>query len=528
MANSLVGVAADLHEAELSVAAAQQAVIDAFEGGKGTAEVRPLEEALARAQSKRSDLQDTYNYIMKKERSRGECAGRLTSLLYLSQWGPTFHPSDVPRLAFECNSKNELVGVTGALYVLRGWFASYIEGTDAAVERILRKLRTDPRHVNFVVMRYNRNEPGAVRKFPDNGLKLVYVETPQTAIQPHPEATILCELSVHAKFRNFTPPLDAVTRGRNAEDASTGEPLQLRRYVVSVAPYRHFFDAVPNPLQQLPIMEKVMYKVKEMIERSNNSNCQGAVVTPHQGRIVCLLQTEDPVEALQRAVKIFLSVRQDIETEAYCPMVGVHYGDVTSVMSGSCTIVGPILRSVRFHEIIALELGLGVYASEHVANEARRAGLQTKGSYMYGKGPVDIYVPNEFAVHDWKDIIATAKEKARADASSQESPLRSPGGLKKTVRKAHQPTSDEISAVPPKGLVAEEELRELYKRLGPDPSDGTLLRCNLDAWLHSQDNQGVPMNSSEVGDLLDRCQAVEDPVRLNFEQFCLFMYSREK
>ena len=523
MANSLVGVAADLQEAELAGASAQQAVIDAFEAGKGTSEGAPLEQALSLAQSKRSDLQDTYNYIMKKERNRGESAGKLTSLLYLSQWGPTFHPSDVPRLSFECNAKNELVGVTGALYVLRGWFASYLEGSDAAIEKILRKLRSDPRHVNFTVMKYLRNEQGALRKFPDNGLKLVYVETPQTAIQPHPEATILCELSVHAKFRNFTPPLDVVTRGRNPADASTGEPIQLRRYAIVVAPYKHFLEeAVPNPLQQLPVMEKVMHKVKDVIEQVK-SDGRGAIVTPHHGRIVSLLQTDVPEEAIDRAKRIFLSIRQDIETEMYCPMVGVLFGDVISVMDGSCTVVGPMLRLIRFHEVVAQDAGLGVYTSEQVANEARRIGLQTKGSYLYGKGPIDVFVPNEFAAHDWSQIIALNKEKAL----QQEIPLRTPGGLKKTVRKAHQPTSDEISAVPTKGLASQDELRELYQRLGPN-EDGTLLRCNLDAWLHSQDNKGVPMNSNEVSELFDRCQAVSDPVSINFEQFCLFMYSGEK
>lgn len=278
MASSLVGIDADLFEANAAVARLQQQVIDAYEANdlpRASTEEAQLQAAIAH----RDDVQATKDYLVKKERLRGEAEGKLSSVLYFSQMAPDFCVDSIPSLVFAANAKNELAGITGILYVLRGWFASYLEGSETSIDRLMRRISQDTRHTHLRVVYRIANKSNAPRKFPDNGLVVRHIETPQSMIQQHPEATILWEMSTILKLQTFVPLIDVTTRGRkNAPvdgipnlEVEAGNPSVLQvedvanaRFVCTIAPYSAFWREM-NPLDQIPVLERVYALAKELV-----------------------------------------------------------------------------------------------------------------------------------------------------------------------------------------------------------------------------------------------------------------------
>jgi hypothetical protein len=559
MTSTLVGIDEDLYFANQTLADLQDRVILAYEA-QDLAEGRKLEEALAIATQKRDSLMDTKTFIVDKER-RQDCAGRLSSVLYLSQMADTFSVQDVSSLVAHANAKNELSGVTGVLYVLRGWFASYLEGSADAIDKLVRRLKVDSRHQRFRVIQRTTDVANVVRRFPNNGLLLKRLETPQTVSQQNPEATMLYELSTHLKLENYVPILSAVTRGRltaNSHQPPTEDPavlaarpVTLTRYLLLLqplkqGPYFTSHDMLKAPREHAALIESVFRHVRHIVEQTNNSLCQGAILSAGHtaDSITCCFHTELPIEAVQRANALFRTLCDSSETEKYCPVIALHVAELEYSMDQGVRATGPALRLLRQHVDFAMQHSKGIVLSESVFSN-----LQDSDQYVSfmttefaPRRPVDVYIPASMQTFSWSTELDTRRKAAAAllqhnaprsfsgdDASGTAAGHITPAARYRQSRKAtHQATSEEINQKPIPGVSNVDDLRKVFDSLGVVPNTDCIERSSLDAWLHTQENAGVPVYNVEVDRMLQQFADGPGPEFCSFDQFCMIAYQRLK
>jgi hypothetical protein len=90
----------------------------------------------------------------------------LETLLYVSR-STLFMPDDeaaVWDIVCSARSRNQLLGVTGALLFTHQYFAQFLEGTEAAVADLMASIRRDPRHQEIEIV---SSHGCTARKFSD-------------------------------------------------------------------------------------------------------------------------------------------------------------------------------------------------------------------------------------------------------------------------------------------------------------------------------------------------------------------------
>lgn len=90
--------------------------------------------------------------------------------LYLSQRSPRLPLSDIDELARTSRGRNAEFKVTGALLFDGTFFAQYLEGPEAALERLVQRIALDPRHEELRVLHHGALD--GERLFP--GWNMVY------------------------------------------------------------------------------------------------------------------------------------------------------------------------------------------------------------------------------------------------------------------------------------------------------------------------------------------------------------------
>ena len=91
--------------------------------------------------------------------SRGESA-----FLYVSEVSPAVDRGAVHDIARESRVRNEADGITGLLMFDGACFAQWVEGPVQAMDRLLARLRADPRHRQMDVLWFE--SPGLGRRYP--------------------------------------------------------------------------------------------------------------------------------------------------------------------------------------------------------------------------------------------------------------------------------------------------------------------------------------------------------------------------
>ncbi len=92
----------------------------------------------------------------------------LLQLLYTSSLAPTAQVSELGTIARAARARNAARDITGALVFDGRRFGHYLEGAEATLLALWRRLQTDPRHVD-VVLRHCAPLSGA-RRFPGSSL----------------------------------------------------------------------------------------------------------------------------------------------------------------------------------------------------------------------------------------------------------------------------------------------------------------------------------------------------------------------
>ena len=86
----------------------------------------------------------------------------LHQLVYLSQSVRKMSLEDLNAIQRIAKTNNEPQEVTGSLFYNGGWFLQVLEGPQATLDRLYKKIAKDPRHKNSRVL---YNEPAKFRTF---------------------------------------------------------------------------------------------------------------------------------------------------------------------------------------------------------------------------------------------------------------------------------------------------------------------------------------------------------------------------
>jgi len=59
---------------------------------------------------------------------------------------------DIEKLLFQIREKNKRLAITGLLLLIQGKFIQYIEGPEDEIEKVYKKIKTDPRHNQLILL----------------------------------------------------------------------------------------------------------------------------------------------------------------------------------------------------------------------------------------------------------------------------------------------------------------------------------------------------------------------------------------
>jgi hypothetical protein len=96
----------------------------------------------------------------------------LTSVTYTSLARLDLQSSDLEDIHRTAREVNSLEGITGLLVFNGTHFLQIVEGSETAIDELVRRLRRDPRHTGFEIR--DQRKVGA-RSFPDWSMELVRV-----------------------------------------------------------------------------------------------------------------------------------------------------------------------------------------------------------------------------------------------------------------------------------------------------------------------------------------------------------------
>ena len=87
----------------------------------------------------------------------------INQLIYFSQATRKLSLADLSAIQETAKTNNGPLNVTGSLFYNGGWFLQVLEGPEAALAKLYKKIELDPRHKNSRVI---YNEPANFRTFP--------------------------------------------------------------------------------------------------------------------------------------------------------------------------------------------------------------------------------------------------------------------------------------------------------------------------------------------------------------------------
>lgn len=94
----------------------------------------------------------------------------LKGIIYLSKATIEFNEVSLLKLATEAAKRNQLSGITGYLYFVKGTFFQYFEGDEESVKYLWEKIAVDPRHK---IVNTLHNQDISNRKFPSWNMKYI-------------------------------------------------------------------------------------------------------------------------------------------------------------------------------------------------------------------------------------------------------------------------------------------------------------------------------------------------------------------
>lgn len=87
----------------------------------------------------------------------------INQLIYISQATRKMSVADLSDIQEKAKTNNGPLDVTGSLFYNGGWFLQVLEGPEATLAKLYKKIERDPRHKNSRII---YNEPAKFRTFP--------------------------------------------------------------------------------------------------------------------------------------------------------------------------------------------------------------------------------------------------------------------------------------------------------------------------------------------------------------------------
>lgn len=76
----------------------------------------------------------------------------IRQVIYISQAARSMEREDIEKLVATASHNNKQLGITGALLYIENSFVQVLEGEDAAINRMLAVIESDPRHKNMRIL----------------------------------------------------------------------------------------------------------------------------------------------------------------------------------------------------------------------------------------------------------------------------------------------------------------------------------------------------------------------------------------
>eukprot|EP00672_Neobodo_designis_P020115 CAMPEP_0174831406 /NCGR_PEP_ID=MMETSP1114-20130205/3071_1 /TAXON_ID=312471 /ORGANISM="Neobodo designis, Strain CCAP 1951/1" /LENGTH=598 /DNA_ID=CAMNT_0016065229 /DNA_START=47 /DNA_END=1843 /DNA_ORIENTATION=- len=539
MSTTLPHVRADLESAEKDLAEAQEALIEALNSRSvRTDTMQELEAAVEEATRRRDDLRSTRDFIITRERERGESSeGKFESVLYLSQRAPDFTMEDIGIMTGRAQQFNEGAGITGILYVFDEWFASFLEGPERDVQKLVRKIRADPRHTLFRIVDRNLNSAAGKRLYPKDALKVVWCRE-ANAVASKPWMQIIRHLENQMNFTAYIPTAPVPARGVGSR---TG-----RWFLIDIVPSVRYTDHISRLDQtdtraMVASLTSVRDAVRTVVERIPGAS----VVTPNNNtRILSIVPANTPGDTV---LTTLLSLRDAIlaAESAYFPHISALLSqrpdDAAADVDGTTTVVGPAMRRLRILGDIAMQEDRPVVIDTVLKDDLVDGTAATSvGWFEFDKVPAEVFAPagltGDSPLATWGAYVdhqlrMRAKVRAKrmsiaggSTAAGQslrswgttegavESTIATSGGagaataapatdpteplgfsrVPSTVDPESIMTAEKAAHRPVVGGITEAELRQQFNQCQPRESDGTIAVSALQSMLYDVDFMGAP------------------------------------
>lgn len=92
-------------------------------------------------------------------------------IMYISTLARSLTDAEIDRIGKIASENNKKIGVTGVLVFAHEFFFQILEGEAEKIDRLVEKIRTDPRHRDLLILK--AEEPVAGRLFPDWSMRTV-------------------------------------------------------------------------------------------------------------------------------------------------------------------------------------------------------------------------------------------------------------------------------------------------------------------------------------------------------------------
>jgi hypothetical protein len=562
MSTTLPHVKEDLAEAEAQLATAQEVLIEALASrSHKTSELGALEAAVAEATHKRNDLRTTRDFIIQRERERGDAAtGQFQSVLYISQRVPSVTMEDVAALTGNAQAKNEGCGVTGVLYVFREWFASYLEGSPRELDKLIKKIAVDNRHRLFRIVARDIYGGTGKRLFPRDSLKVKWCI--DGAVQGgEPWTAVMRYMETQLDFTHFEPQEPIIARGVGARSG--------RWFLLKVMPSARYKDHLArfdrDPAEVIKSLSAVRGAVRSVIDRMPGAS----TMTPHSDGITCAVPASVSSDAV---VMMTLQLREAIVAvePAYFPHIAVLLttdpADAVCNVDGLTNAVGPALRRLRILTSVGSQEDRPVVLDTLAAAEMLDKSLCVSlGWFEFDGAPTEVHIPSAFGAasplatwgafidHQLRGRIKAGKKRASVTGgssvgrmsystntlggersgmySANEAALQRSGSqmlVPKTVDPDSIMTAERYCHLPVAGAITEAEIRAEYIKAGPRPSDDTIAVASLQKALYDIDFMGAPppvhelrQTLKDLGAPMGGEEANPEDERVTFDQFAV-------
>ena len=98
----------------------------------------------------------------------------LKRIKYISRFSGVLSPSDIEQIVAVSQRNNQLAGITGVMATSGKLFYQVLEGPSEQVDGLLKKIRADPRHTDFVLLRVQEDVES--RLFPSWSMQSIQLD----------------------------------------------------------------------------------------------------------------------------------------------------------------------------------------------------------------------------------------------------------------------------------------------------------------------------------------------------------------